>query len=131
MTRVVVIGGSDQGRQVIDALSTRADHDVVGVLDGNLDRGALVAGVAVNLRERGDGRVNNQAGMWFVPLATDEADLRERMRCIVASAGSMRDPRAAASLNQPSGWRSGLGDGQPARDRGNADIAPLCRGLSQ
>ncbi len=47
MSRVLVIGGSDQGRQVIDALSTRADHEVVGVLDGNLAVGTVVSGIAV------------------------------------------------------------------------------------
>jgi sugar O-acyltransferase (sialic acid O-acetyltransferase NeuD family) len=47
MSRVLVIGGSDQGRQVIDALSTCDDHEVVGVLDGNLPVGALVSGIAV------------------------------------------------------------------------------------
>ena len=31
--RVIVIGGSDQGRQVIDAIDARGDHTVVGVLD--------------------------------------------------------------------------------------------------
>lgn len=45
--RVVVVGGSDQGRQVIDALSTAGDHEVVGVLDGNLAVGTRVAGVEV------------------------------------------------------------------------------------
>ncbi|MFI5047349.1 MAG: acetyltransferase [Acidimicrobiia bacterium] len=41
------MGGSDQGRQVIDAVSTRADHEVVGVLDGNLAPGTSVGGVPV------------------------------------------------------------------------------------
>ena len=31
--RVIVIGGSDQGRQVIDAVDARGDHTIVGVLD--------------------------------------------------------------------------------------------------
>jgi sugar O-acyltransferase (sialic acid O-acetyltransferase NeuD family) len=44
---VLVVGGSDQGRQVIDALATRTDHEVVGVLDGNLAVGTAVAGVPV------------------------------------------------------------------------------------
>lgn len=47
MTRILVIGGADQGRQVIDAVSTRNDHEVVGVLDGNLDVGTDVGGVPV------------------------------------------------------------------------------------
>jgi sugar O-acyltransferase (sialic acid O-acetyltransferase NeuD family) len=47
MSRVLVIGGSDQGRQVIDAVATRADHEVVGVLDGNLETGTMVSGIAV------------------------------------------------------------------------------------
>jgi sugar O-acyltransferase (sialic acid O-acetyltransferase NeuD family) len=47
MSRVLVIGGSDQGRQVIDALSTSAENEVVGVLDGNLAVGTLVGGVTV------------------------------------------------------------------------------------
>ena len=43
-----MIGGSDQGRQVIDALSTRDDHEVVGVLDGDLaGRRTRVGGMAV------------------------------------------------------------------------------------
>ncbi|TFW23014.1 wax ester/triacylglycerol synthase family O-acyltransferase [Massilia arenosa] len=63
---------------------------------GKLPDSSLVAGVAVNLRERGDGRVNNQAGMWFVPLATDEVDIAERMRIIADNAQQMRDGVARA-----------------------------------
>ena len=33
MTGVIVIGGADQGRQVIDAVVARGFHTVVGVLD--------------------------------------------------------------------------------------------------
>jgi sugar O-acyltransferase (sialic acid O-acetyltransferase NeuD family) len=47
MSRVIVIGGSDQGRQVIDAVVARGFHTVVGVLDHALPRGANVAGVPV------------------------------------------------------------------------------------
>jgi sugar O-acyltransferase (sialic acid O-acetyltransferase NeuD family) len=47
MSRILVVGGADQGRQVIDAVSTRAVHEVVGVLDGNLAVGVTVAGVPV------------------------------------------------------------------------------------
>lgn len=63
---------------------------------GKLPSSSLVAGVAVNLRERGDGRVNNQVGMWFVPLATDEVDVSERMRIIADNAQQMRDGVARA-----------------------------------
>lgn len=47
MSRVIVIGGSDQGRQVIDALLARGDHVVVGILDRAIPRGTAVAGVSV------------------------------------------------------------------------------------
>jgi sugar O-acyltransferase (sialic acid O-acetyltransferase NeuD family) len=47
MSRVIVIGGSDQGRQVLDAIRARGFHTAVGVLDGALRRGELVAGVPV------------------------------------------------------------------------------------
>jgi sugar O-acyltransferase (sialic acid O-acetyltransferase NeuD family) len=47
VSRIVVVGGGNQGRQVIDAVSTRADHVVVGVVDGNLEPGADVMGVPV------------------------------------------------------------------------------------
>jgi sugar O-acyltransferase (sialic acid O-acetyltransferase NeuD family) len=47
VSRVVVIGGSDQGRQVIDAILARGFHTAVGVLDRALPRGELVAGVPV------------------------------------------------------------------------------------
>ena len=47
MSRVIVIGGSDQGRQVLDAIVARGFHTAVGVLDRNLARGALVDGVPV------------------------------------------------------------------------------------
>ena len=47
MSRVLVIGGSDQGRQVIDAILARGSHTAVGVLDRALPRGELVAGVPV------------------------------------------------------------------------------------
>jgi len=47
VSRILVIGGADQGRQVIDAVSTRSEHEVVGVLDGALAVGTDVAGVPV------------------------------------------------------------------------------------
>jgi sugar O-acyltransferase (sialic acid O-acetyltransferase NeuD family) len=47
VSRIVVIGGSDQGRQVLDAIIARGRDTVVGVLDRALARGELVAGVPV------------------------------------------------------------------------------------
>jgi sugar O-acyltransferase (sialic acid O-acetyltransferase NeuD family) len=47
VSRVLVIGGSDQGRQVIDAILARGFHTAVGVLDRALPRGELVSGVPV------------------------------------------------------------------------------------
>jgi sugar O-acyltransferase (sialic acid O-acetyltransferase NeuD family) len=47
VSRVIVIGGSDQGRQVIDAIIARGFHSAVGVLDVALGRGSDVAGVPV------------------------------------------------------------------------------------
>lgn len=47
MSRLIVIGGSDQGRQVLDAVLARGHHIAVGVLDRALPRGELVAGVPV------------------------------------------------------------------------------------
>jgi sugar O-acyltransferase (sialic acid O-acetyltransferase NeuD family) len=47
MSRVLVIGGAGQGRQVIDAIVARGHHTVVGVLDRALRRGDVVAGIPV------------------------------------------------------------------------------------
>jgi sugar O-acyltransferase (sialic acid O-acetyltransferase NeuD family) len=47
VTRLIVIGGSDQGRQVLDAIVTGGAHEPVGVLDRSLARGDDVAGVPV------------------------------------------------------------------------------------
>lgn len=47
MRRLLVIGGSDQGRQAIDVLEAAATHEVVGVLDGNLAVGTDVGGYPV------------------------------------------------------------------------------------
>jgi sugar O-acyltransferase (sialic acid O-acetyltransferase NeuD family) len=47
MSKVIVIGGSDQGRQVIDAIRTRGFHTVVGVLDRALVPGTMVGDVPV------------------------------------------------------------------------------------
>ena len=47
MSRVLVIGGSGQGRQVIDAIVARGHHEVVGVLDRSFRRGDVVAGYPV------------------------------------------------------------------------------------
>lgn len=44
MSRVVVVGGSDQGRQTIDVLEAAGVHQVVGVLDTWLPVGTQVAG---------------------------------------------------------------------------------------
>jgi sugar O-acyltransferase (sialic acid O-acetyltransferase NeuD family) len=47
VSRVLVIGGSDQGRQVIDAIVARGFHTAVGVLDRTLSRGTDVMGIPV------------------------------------------------------------------------------------
>ena len=44
MSRVVVVGGSDQGRQTIDVLEAAGMHEVVAVLDPALTTGATVSG---------------------------------------------------------------------------------------
>jgi len=44
--KVLVVGGSGQGRQVIDTLSTRQEHVVVGIVDDELEV-AEVAGIPV------------------------------------------------------------------------------------
>lgn len=54
--RLVVIGGSDQGRQALDALEAAGDHDVVGVLDRDLGEGADVVGYPVLGRDDDLGR---------------------------------------------------------------------------
>ena len=45
--RVLVIGGSDQGRQAIDVLDAGGDHEVVGVLDDHLAVGTELGGAPV------------------------------------------------------------------------------------
>jgi sugar O-acyltransferase (sialic acid O-acetyltransferase NeuD family) len=47
LSRLIVIGGADQGRQVIDAITARGADTVVGVLDRALTSGREVAGVPV------------------------------------------------------------------------------------
>jgi sugar O-acyltransferase (sialic acid O-acetyltransferase NeuD family) len=47
VSRVIVIGGADQGRQVIDAIVARGFHTAVGVLDRALARGDEVSGIPV------------------------------------------------------------------------------------
>lgn len=47
MTRVLVIGGSDQGRQAIDVLESAGGAEVVGVLDRGLATGTRVDGYPV------------------------------------------------------------------------------------
>ena len=44
MSRVLVIGGSDQGRQALDVLQCAGQHEVVGVLDRGLPIGSEVNG---------------------------------------------------------------------------------------
>ena len=44
MSRVVVVGGADQGRQTIDVLDAAGVHQVVAVLDPALTIGATVMG---------------------------------------------------------------------------------------
>ncbi len=45
--RVLVLGGSDQGRQTIDAIEAAGEHEVVGVLDTGLAIGTEVGGYRV------------------------------------------------------------------------------------
>jgi len=47
VSRLIVIGGSDQGRQVLDAIVASGAYEPVGVLDRSLARGDDVAGVPV------------------------------------------------------------------------------------
>jgi sugar O-acyltransferase (sialic acid O-acetyltransferase NeuD family) len=47
VSRIIVIGGSDQGRQVIDALTARGDDTIVGILDRAIPRGTAIDGVPV------------------------------------------------------------------------------------
>jgi sugar O-acyltransferase (sialic acid O-acetyltransferase NeuD family) len=47
MSRVIVVGGSDQGRQVIDAVLAAGHDTVVGVLDRSITAGDVVSGVPV------------------------------------------------------------------------------------
>jgi sugar O-acyltransferase (sialic acid O-acetyltransferase NeuD family) len=47
VSRIIVIGGSDQGRQVLDAIVAGGSHEPIGVLDRSLGRGDDVAGVPV------------------------------------------------------------------------------------
>jgi sugar O-acyltransferase (sialic acid O-acetyltransferase NeuD family) len=47
VSRVIVIGGADQGRQVVDAILARGFHIAVGVLDRSLTRGDEVSGIPV------------------------------------------------------------------------------------
>jgi len=44
VSRVLVVGGSDQGRQAIDVLTAAGDHTVVAVLDPGLPVGSEVCG---------------------------------------------------------------------------------------
>lgn len=56
---------------------------------------SLVAAVPVNLRERSDGHLHNQASLWRTELATGEADAGARMRTMVANTHAMRANIAA------------------------------------
>ena len=55
-----------------------------------LPEASLVAGVPVSLRAEGDTRMNNQATMSLVDLATQEGDPLERLRKIRAATASMK-----------------------------------------
>jgi sugar O-acyltransferase (sialic acid O-acetyltransferase NeuD family) len=88
--RVIVIGGSDQGRQVIDAIDARGDHAIVGVLDRSVPGASDVAGYPVLGRDdelracaervEADGYVvaigdNFARGAWLDRADADCADL--------------------------------------------------------
>jgi sugar O-acyltransferase (sialic acid O-acetyltransferase NeuD family) len=47
VSRVAVVGGSDQGRQTIDVLESAGIHTVVAVIDPGLPSGSTVAGLPV------------------------------------------------------------------------------------
>jgi sugar O-acyltransferase (sialic acid O-acetyltransferase NeuD family) len=47
VTGVLVVGGGDQGRQVISAIEASASAEIMGVLDGAIPSGTLVAGYPV------------------------------------------------------------------------------------
>ena len=69
MSRVVVVGGSDQGRQTIDVLGAAAVHTVVAVLDPGLSVGSHVCGFPV-IDPAGVGAVGADA---FVVAVGDNA----------------------------------------------------------
>lgn len=61
--RLVTIGGSDQGRQALDALEAADDHDIVGILDRDLDVGTDVIGYPVLGRDDDLGRCVEAHGL--------------------------------------------------------------------
>ena len=69
MSRVVVVGGSDQGRQVIDNLHAAGVHTVVAVLDPGLAHGSEVGGYPVI----GDDAVATVGADAFVVAVGDNA----------------------------------------------------------
>lgn len=97
---------------------------------GGSPKGSLVAAVPVSLREAGDATMNNQVSMMTVSLATDVADVGERLKAIKASStaskGVLNSVRNAIPTDLPmlgSPWmmggfaslygRSGLADRAP------------------
>jgi sugar O-acyltransferase (sialic acid O-acetyltransferase NeuD family) len=62
VTDVIVVGGGDQGRQVISAIEAGEGHRVVGVLDRAIPRGTVVAGSPVLGTEDDLGTSSDQHG---------------------------------------------------------------------
>ena len=100
MSRVIVIGGSDQGRQVLDAIVARAFYTAVGVLDRALPRDHLVAGVPVLGTDDDLAAYAAEVGAdHFVVAIGDNAHAR---RSAGAPAGAAAPHLEAATIVHPS-----------------------------
>jgi len=94
--RVLVVGGSDQGRQVIDVLQCAGTHEVVGVVDRGLPVGAEVMGHPVLARDDDVAAAARKARADGFIVAIGDNATRESLTRKVRSACPDLEPVTAA-----------------------------------
>jgi sugar O-acyltransferase (sialic acid O-acetyltransferase NeuD family) len=111
MSRVIVIGGSDQGRQVIDAILARGFHTAVGVLDRDLPRGTSVAGVPVLGRDDELGSCAAEVGADHFVVAIGDNAMRGAVLERAADAAPGLEPATIVHPSAVIGHEATVGPG--------------------
>jgi sugar O-acyltransferase (sialic acid O-acetyltransferase NeuD family) len=111
MSRVLVIGGAEQGRQVMDAIAAGGEHRVVGILDRSMPAGSVVGSTPVLGTNDDLARAAEESGAEGYVVAIGDNFVRGRL---LTHAVSTCPHLAPVTVVHPSAWvaaDASIGDG--------------------